>query len=71
MKLKNLEKVLKDSFKDPFLPNGFVQVKHISSKKILKISIGDRDIEVSDSGRCQASGTNVGKGKQWLIQKIG
>jgi len=69
MKLRTLEKVLNDSFKSPFLPEAFVRAKHIPSKGLLKISIGDRDIEVKDSGRIQSSGTNVGEGKNWSIER--
>jgi hypothetical protein len=55
-------------FGPPFLPIGFFKASF--DGKELRFKIGDRDAEMNSEGEFWASGTNVGFGKRWKIERL-
>lgn len=70
------DKVAKEfnrSFNEPFMPSGFCKAKVFKSDydgRILRIQLGDRDVEFDEEGNSIGSGTNVGEGTQWEIHRV-
>lgn len=65
-------KAFNSGFGPPFLPEGFAKVDIIQYKRpkpmqVIRISIGDREVDFSVDGKGQDSGTSVGCGTQWQI----
>lgn len=70
--LKKLQKIIKQDFREPFLPKGFVQVRDVSNiyqEPALSIDIGDRNITIGKMGQVFGAGTNVGDGVEWKIER--
>lgn len=71
--LKKLQKIIKENFREPFLPKGFVNVRDVSDiykQPALSIDIGDRNITIGETGHVFGAGTSVGEGVEWKIEKI-
>jgi len=70
--LKKLQKIIKQNFGTPFLPKGFVQVRDVSDiykEPALSIHIGDRDVTIGETGEQFGSGSGVGEGVEWKIER--
>jgi len=70
--LKKLQKIIKQEFKTPFLPKGFVNVRDVSDiykEPALSIDIGDRNITIGEHGQVFGAGSNVGEGIEWKIER--
>ena len=68
---ETMAKEIESEFGPPFLPEGFVQAKILiyPDETILKIRIGDRDIDFDSLGKDVGSGMNLGTGVEWGIPK--
>ena len=64
----HLVNALNRAFGPPFLPTGFFRAE--AGGKGLKLRIGDRDLQINGKGKLMASGSNVGTGRSWEINKI-
>ena len=70
MDLKKFAREINSTFSEPFLPAGFVKARVVGENgDILNLRIGDREVDLDESGKMIGAGTNVGSGVQWDISK--
>lgn len=69
MDTKLFIKEFNKTFGEPFLPEGFATVR-LTDYGTIWIEIGDRDSEFDKTGKNFGSGSNVGPGCQWQIEKL-
>lgn len=71
--LKKLQKLIEQDFRPPFLPKGFVRTRDVSDiykEPALSIDIGDRNITIGKTGEVFGTGTSVGEGIEWKIERV-
>lgn len=61
------------SFNEPFMPRGFCEAKiskDSRGERILRIHLGDRDVEFDWHGNPIGSGSNVNSAIKWEIKQL-